>query len=316
MPESCVSSQVAGQNVSCGFKFLSDEAQAKEPSSHRVFGVFVLLGLGTCGSDFLCHLAECEAKLNVALQLTCVDAASAFCGGGVKLEKSELDRSLGEGGVEIQHVVAAAVVMLISAVIFVLASVPDVGKLCHGGGLLAVDFCEEAGVDRPAVVCEAAAVQFHGIGEELLMACHDVCEVSQALGCVPVGSDVDVDSAAPCGVTLGSGVPKLSAKFLQGFDVAVLEDRGDQFALFVVWALNGNVLLEFPFSAGLVPCAPGVVAVPSCGVLVASGTEEVSCQSCGGASGNAVHFNLDADGLLLHFFDLVSGLFVHGVCLL
>ena len=46
MPESCVPGQVAGQEISGRCKFLADEAQAEEPGSHRIFGVFVLLGLG------------------------------------------------------------------------------------------------------------------------------------------------------------------------------------------------------------------------------------------------------------------------------
>ena len=35
----------------------TDEAQAKEPGAHGVFGVLVLLGLGACRPHILCHLA-------------------------------------------------------------------------------------------------------------------------------------------------------------------------------------------------------------------------------------------------------------------
>ena len=72
MPEGCVSVKVAGQEVSRGGELLADEAEPEEPGAHRVFGVLVLLGLGAGGFDVLRHLAEREAKLNVALELSCV----------------------------------------------------------------------------------------------------------------------------------------------------------------------------------------------------------------------------------------------------
>lgn len=43
-----------------------------------------------------------------------------------------IDRCFGEGGVKVEHVVAAAVVMLVPAVVLAVAGVPDVCKLRHG----------------------------------------------------------------------------------------------------------------------------------------------------------------------------------------
>ena len=91
MPEGCVSVKVAGKEISRGGELLADEAEPEEPGAHRVFGVLVLLGLGACGFDVLCKLAEREAKLNVALELPCVDAVLAAAVRGVELEKAELD---------------------------------------------------------------------------------------------------------------------------------------------------------------------------------------------------------------------------------
>ena len=97
--EGCVAGKVAGQEVSRCFKFLADEAEPKKPSSHCVFGVLVLLGFRACRADVLCHLAEGEAKLNVALELSGVKAVLSAAGGRVELEKAELDRALCEGRV-------------------------------------------------------------------------------------------------------------------------------------------------------------------------------------------------------------------------
>ena len=148
-------------------------------------------------------LAECQTKLNVAFQLSGVKSALASVAGVVKLKKSELDRALGEGRVEVEHVVAAAVVVPASVVV-VEGRVPNLSKLAHRGGLCSVQLSQEGGVDRFAVTAEAVGVNVDRPCEEVLVACHDVGEVSQALRCVSVRSDVDVNSAAEAGVALGA----------------------------------------------------------------------------------------------------------------
>ena len=148
------------------------------------------------------------------------------------------------------------------------------------------------------------------------MACHDVCQVPQGLWGVAVRSDVDVDSAAPGGVALGSGLAEAAAKLLQGLDVLVAEDRGDQLGLLAVRTADADVPLEFPLSALGVPCALGVVSVAAGGVFPAAGTEVPGGELRGCLAGDAVHLDLDPDGLLFHLADLAGGAFVHGLCLL
>ena len=104
VPEGGVPGQVAGQEISGRCELLADEAQAEEPGAHGVFGVLVLLGLGACRPHILCHLAEGQAKLDVALKLPCVDAAPALGGRLIELEEPELDRAFGKGGVEVEHI--------------------------------------------------------------------------------------------------------------------------------------------------------------------------------------------------------------------
>ena len=159
MPEGGVPSQVAGQEIPGRCKLLANEAQAEEPSAHGVFGVLVLLGLGACRPHILCHLAQGQAKLDVTLELSCVDAAPALCGRLIELEEPELDRTLGKGSMEVQHMVAAVVVVVTPAVACAVAGVPDVRKLCHRLGLSAVDLGEKVGVYRAAVAAHAAAVE-------------------------------------------------------------------------------------------------------------------------------------------------------------
>ena len=148
-------------------------------------------------------LAECQAKLNVAFQLSGVKSALATVAGVVKLKKSELDRALGEGRVEVEHVVAAAVVVCASAIVAE-GRVPNLRKFAHRCGLCRIQPSQEGGVDRFAVVVDAAFGNVDCSCEEVLVACHDVGEVSQALRCVSVRSNVDVNSAAEAGVALGA----------------------------------------------------------------------------------------------------------------
>ena len=75
-------------------------------------GFSVCWGLGAGGPYRLGHLAQGQAKLNVAFQLTGVEAVALAVRRLVKLEKPELDRALGEGGVEVKHMVAAVIVMV------------------------------------------------------------------------------------------------------------------------------------------------------------------------------------------------------------
>ena len=178
MPEGRIACEVAGEDISCSFKFFADEAEPKEPGSHGILGVFVLLRFRAGGFDFLCHLAESEAKLDVAFQLAGVDTPLAVCGGFVKLEKSELNGALCKGGVEVQHVVSAVVVMQESITRGSVADIPNIGKVIHGGRLLVVDFTQEGRGDRAAVLAHTAAVKAEGFGQEAFVAGHDVCQIA------------------------------------------------------------------------------------------------------------------------------------------
>ena len=137
----------------------------------------------------------------------------------VKLEKSEFDYAFCKSCMEVQHMVSAVVVVLISAVICTVCRIPDVCELCHVGGLFSVQLFDELGIDRSAISVHSALVDFQGICNQLFMARHKVGEVSQGLRCVSVGTDVNVYS----------GFAKLSYQFLQGFNVLVFQNRRDHY---------------------------------------------------------------------------------------
>ena len=314
--EGVVAGKVLRQGFSCRCEFVANEAHSHQPSAHRELFVFLLLFLRACAPQVFCHLTHCEAKLNVALELACVKSVLLATCGLVELEKAEFNRALCEGGVEVQHMVAAVVVVVGSAVVASLCVVPDVCKLRHRGGLLLVELLQEIRVYRSAVAVHAAAVNLDCFGDQRFVACHQVCEVSQALRCVSRCADVNVNSAASGVVALCACLAKASDQLLQAFDVRVVQDRCDQFALFAVRSADAAVALEFPLASLCVPSAVGFVAVAVGGVLAAVCAEELGCEFCCSLAGDVVHLNLNPDRLLLHSVDLCLCLCVHGGILL
>ena len=147
------------------------------------------------------------------------------------------------------------------------------------------------------------------------MARHKVGEVSQGLRCVSIRSDVDVNACTNSGVGNRSGFSEFAYQFLQGFNVLVFQNRCDQFALFGIASCNADVFLEFPFSALCIPCRPSAVAVSAGGVFVSARAEMVGGKSGSPFSGDVVHLNLHANGLLFQVFNLSFCFSVHNVFL-
>ncbi len=241
-------------------------------------------------------------------------SASAFLVGVGELEASKLDRAVGEAGVVVEHMVAAAVVMLVSALVAV-TIVPNVCKGIHRLGLSAVQLGKEILVDRVAVAVDAAAVEAEGRNQKALVACHDVGEVAKCLGAVFAQADVDVDSAHMGGVALRSGVAEVADDFLQILNVAVVEDRRSHLRfLFIAVGVDAGVSGDFPFPALVILASPSVVAAADVANRVFRAVVGGD-GSAGFFSGDVIHLNLNADGLLLHFFNLDSGSFVHNMYL-
>ena len=210
--------------------------------------------------------------------------------------------------------VAAAVVVLVSALVAV-TIVPNVCQGIHRLRLSAVQLGKEILVDRVAVAVNAAAVKAKGRNQKALVACHDVGEVSKGLGAVFAQADVDVDSAHMGGVALRSGVAEVADDFLQILYVAVVEDRRSHLRfLFIAVGVDAGVSGDFPFPALIVLASPSVVAAADEAYRVLRAVVGGD-GSAGFFSGDVIHLNLNADGLLLHFFNLDSGSFVHNMYL-
>ena len=315
--EGRVACKVPCQDVAGCLEFRSDESHPDQPGAHRKFRVLDLwlFRAGLAGKFRLC--GKREAKLDVTLQFPGMQAAEPSVSFVRELEEAELDRALRKGRVQVKHMVARIVVMVVPTCVGVIAVVPDVCELAHALGLFPVQEGEKILIDRPAVMVDPCPVKPQGADQEVLVACHQVCEVTEGLSGMPIRSDVDVDSAHVLRIALGFAMPQLSDQLLQAFDVLVGEDRGDQLAFFIV--LGGHdaaVSLEFPLPILLIPSAPGLVSV-SVGCVF-----KPSCSEVGGGNlscipaADSVHLDLNSDGLIFHGFDLDSGGFFHGGVLL
>lgn len=151
--------------------------------------------------------------------------------------------------------------MLASAVVCTVAFVPDVFQLAHGGRLLAIQPVEEAVVDHLTIVSGASCVDPDGSANLLFVRRHDVHKVADGLCGVVTFADVDVDPASAAWAALCACLAEQPDDLLQGFDVVVGEDRGDQFAFFCVRSVDAHIPLEFPNPALLVFASPAVISV-------------------------------------------------------
>ena len=183
--------------------------------------------------------------------------------------------------------------------------VPASRKLLGGLRLLRVDSFKKGGVNRSAVMALSVAFDLDCLGELVFVACHDVHKVSDGLRCVSVSANVNVDSTSAGRAALPAALAEGSQQSLQKLHVLVVQDRCDHLALAAVGACDADILLELPLAALCVPCAPGAVAVAVVGVLEAVGAEEVGGCLCRCAAGDAVHLDLNSEGLCLCLCDLL-----------
>ena len=303
--ESCVACKVLREDVPCRGKFPADEAEAHQPCPHREFGVFPLRFFGACSLEVFRRFGKGEAKLDVALEFACVEAAPALCRGVRELEEAKFNGAFGEGRVEVQAMVARTVVVLLPAVCGAVSFVPDVREFFHRLRLFLVEAVEEDAVHRAAVASEAALVDAHGGDQEAFVACHEVGKVSKRLRRVAAFADVDVHAAHMGGVALCSCMAQSAQKFLQALDVFVVQDGRDQFGLLgAASGFDADVALEFPLASLVVPDAPCAVAVTVCRVLEVSRAEEVCRDSRCVSAADAVHLDFHPDGLPFHVCNL------------
>ena len=281
---------------SCGLELVAVEPEVYQPCSEGEFRVAGDCLLAACAALCFCLVADREAQLDVCFDLACVGRA---------VEASELDRSFLPHAVQVERVVAAAVVvlswrrscplyqivlscvMLFSPRVLILSRKQASTFLHQRSDLLAsrLERCEEQG----------------------FLACHDVCEVPEAACVVCACPDVDVDAAA--GVDPHSRVPQLPYELLYRLDVAVPADWADQFAPVVVvcagavpfLGADARVAHDLPYPSAVVRYLVG--AVGAAGVFLGGAQVLCDCLCCIVAC-HACEFDFDAEGLFSHVHDL------------
>ena len=137
--------------------------------------------------------------------------------------------------------VAALIVMSVSAVVRSVSGVPNIRQFRHGLGPFAVQLVEEVGVDRAAVLVHPVAVKVKGFRQKGFVACHDVGEVAEGLGGMPFRSDVNVNTAPSGSIALGTCLAENADDLLQLGNVIVGKDGCDHLAFFIVKTVDAEL---------------------------------------------------------------------------
>ena len=145
-----------------------------------------------------------------------------------------IDRPFCKCCMVVQHMVTAVIVVVAPAAVCIVATVPNIGKLCHRSWLSAVDLFQKPGINCPAVASHPAMIKIQSICNQAFVAGHDVCQVAERLRRMAFGSDMDVNTAASGGIALCSCVAQLPDQFLQCFHIRVSQDRSNHFAFFAI----------------------------------------------------------------------------------
>ena len=167
-----------------GLELVTDESEPEHPAPESVF---LIVRLGLPGRGFLLGqglMSDGQAKLNVCLDFSGVERP---------VEKPELDGPFGEGGMQVQPVVAGAVVMMVPSVGCFL--IPEVGDAVQRVRLFPIEVLQEGGVRFPAVPAFPRGVDLKGAVNHVFLARHNVHQVPQCLCREAFGPDVDVDAA-------------------------------------------------------------------------------------------------------------------------
>ena len=120
---------------------------------------------------------------------------------------------------EVAHGVAAGVVMTVPSWAPV---VPAVCKGFHRCGFPAVEPLKEPGIHHLAVSRFPVPVKFDRFCDEVFVACHQVDQVSEALWCVALLMDVNMDPTKMFWIGAGSGMSQLPNQLLQEFQITVV----------------------------------------------------------------------------------------------
>jgi hypothetical protein len=246
------------------------------------------MGLGT-GSPALHQrlMADCEAELNIAFHLTGME-------GGI--EQSEFDGALGEHAVQIQGMVAAVVVMIVSTAS---AVIPQFLDIIHGLRPLVIQIFQKAGI-RFLTIVLSVDLHLQRFIEQVLLGSHDIHNVAQGLRRMRRGIHMNMDAAGV--VDSGASGSELPHQFLYRFDVLVLADGRHKFHRVVpacrsvasIAAADGGIADHFPLPVLLIADRIGIVSAAYMGGLrtKVTGDDPRCC-----AAGQAGHFDLNAEVL-------------------
>ena len=293
-----VARQILKQVVAASFKFVANQTKAKHPAAE---GVFFIVCFRFPSRSFLLGqrlMGHGKAELDVGFDFAGVEGA---------VEKAEFNGPFSEGSVEVQAVVAAAVVVHAPSVRCL--HVPKIREFFHRRRPLLIQFFEELGICLAAVAAFPARVDVQSPVDQVFLAVKDIHQIPQGFRCKAFRANMDVDAAGAVGKS--TGFAQGADEFLQFRNVLVGKDGADHFCAVVGRGVHGaaahflfrnqaGVIHGFPFPPLFIFCNVGIVG--SACVVFASGPEEGGHQGGRLAAGNSCHFDFDAKVLCFHNF--------------
>ncbi|TCS77632.1 hypothetical protein EDC37_11433 [Pectinatus cerevisiiphilus] len=165
-------------------------------------------------------MRNCQAKLDVGFYLA---------GMGCAVEKPKLDCPLGESRMQVQPMIAGAVVMLIASA--GILAIPDVGQFRHGSRFLLVDDSQKIRI-RLFAVTQPIAVNFQGSVKDVLFAGDNVHDVPQGLRREAFRADMDMNAAGTVGKS--PFLSELPHQFLHIFNILVMKDWADHLSFVII----------------------------------------------------------------------------------
>ena len=294
-----VAGQVLEQVCPGGLEFLAVQPQSQEPAPE---GVCRVVRDRPCGAGCAYRqglMAYGHAKLYVGFYLPGVERA---------VEGPELDGAFLPHRMQVQQVVAAPVVVVVSVVLPVPVVIPKPSQFLGCGGPSPVEYLQEVGVYFLAPSFPSLRAYLQGLGEQVFLGVYYVHQVSQGLGGMLSKSDVYVDAAG--GMCLCPGLPERPDDGLNQLDIVIVADRGNEFRSLVERALDAGIAHEFPLSSVHTGDRPSVVG--TAGVLHPSpvadgvGGEGLGYYLCGLLSRDTVHLYFESECLCFHGGVLLS----------
>lgn len=278
---SCIllSCQAANHVLAAGLVLFTNQTDANEPVSkvcalagHHLVA-YALFGYGIVYS--------CQAELNISFHFASMKRA---------VEAAEFNVLMLEEAVQIQRVVAAAMVVLTNSPAAI-AIVPHLLQVRIADVFSLANFGQEALISFTAIIVFTIAVNIQRLIDAVFFACPRDCQTTERISSHIFMTYMDMDATAS--IDFRTSFAKHANCALHQFDVIIAREyRRDEFALIVVISIDRSVAHDRPGTALVVTYFPSFICATD---IVGSRAEVVGQSATSVLASNAAEFDFNAE---------------------